>query len=69
MDKEGLFWIRFWSIIASTIVSLAIIISVWNHYNNERYTKMWIECVNAGGQPVSQPMMGSEARTFTCVRP
>ena len=68
MDKEGIFWIRLWSIIGSVIVSIVLIFAVWNHYNNIRYTEMWNNCVNAGGQPISKPMVGSVAKTFTCER-
>lgn len=68
MDKEGQFWVRFWCIIASMIVSLALIIAVWNHYNNIRYAEMWNNCVNAGGQPLSEPMIGTTSVTFTCKR-
>lgn len=68
MDKEGIFWIRLWSTVGTVIVSLALIIAVWNHYNNIRYAEMWNNCVNAGGQPISKPMLGSEAKTFTCER-
>ena len=68
MDKEGIFWVRVWSIVATTLVSLALIIAVWNHYNNARYAKMWTDCVNAGGQPLSEPMLGRDGSTFTCKR-
>lgn len=68
MDKEGIFWIGLWSTVGIVIVSLALIIAVWNHYNNIRYTEMWNNCVNAGGQPLYQPMLGRDNATFTCVR-
>lgn len=68
MDKEGIFWVRVWSIVATTLVSLALIIAVWNHYNNIRYTEMWNNCVNAGGQPISEPMIGRDNLSFTCKR-
>lgn len=69
MDKEGIFWIKWWSITASVFVTCLLIVAVWNHFNSERYTMMWIDCVGAGGQPIYQPMVGSNSTTFTCVRP
>lgn len=68
MTSEGMFWIRFWSNISTVVVLIAVIVAVWNHYNNIRYTEMWNNCVNAGGQPLYQPILGRDSATFTCER-
>lgn len=68
MTNEGVFWINLWRTIGAVFIGFVAILSVYNHYDGIRYTEMWNNCVNAGGQPTRQPMMGSESTTFTCVR-
>jgi len=68
MDRDGIFWTTVWKTVSTVIISLAVIIAVFNHYDGMRYSEMWNNCVNAGGQPTRQPMIGSESTTFTCVR-
>ena len=68
MNEDGIFWVNVWRTVGAVIVALAVIIAVFHHNNNERRTKAWIACVEANGQPLSQPMVGTGAITFTCVR-
>ena len=68
MDSENKFWIWLYSLFA--VVALAVIIGtvMYNMSYNVKYFEAWNTCVEAGGQPINQTMLGSDLNTFTCVR-
>jgi hypothetical protein len=68
MNSENKFWINLWSIVGTVMISLAMIIAVWNHYDNERRLNAWLACVEIGGQPINEAVIGSTISTFTCIR-
>ena len=68
MDSEYKFWLGFWAILAVVVMSVALCTLVYNMSYNVRYFEAWNACVEAGGQPINQTMLGTEINTFTCVR-
>lgn len=68
MISEGEFWIKFWTLV--TVVLVTVIVTLFMYSKHESTLKMeaWNNCVSAGGQPMSQPILGSQSTTFTCVR-
>lgn len=66
--EENEFWLKFWTLVA--IVLVAVVGSLYYYSKHEATLRMeaWIKCVEVGGQPVSQPMLGTQSLTFTCVR-
>lgn len=65
---ENEYWLKFW--VLFTIAFLSIVGSVYYSIKH-RYTlqmESWNTCVEAGGQPISQPMLGTQTLTFTCLR-
>lgn len=68
MDSNGIFWINLWRIVATVIITLVLAITIAMHYDSVRRQEAWIKCVELGGQPISQPMLGTEIPTFTCIR-
>ncbi len=68
MDSENKFWLGLWSLMAFVLVSFAVTALIYNMSYNVRYFEAWNKCVEAGGQPINQTMLGTEINTFTCVR-
>jgi hypothetical protein len=67
-DDEYKFWLGTWLLLA--VVALAVIIGtvMYNMSYNVKYFEAWNICVEAGGQPINQTMLGTDHNTFTCVR-
>lgn len=68
MDSENKFWLGTWSLVALVAITVAISTLVYNMSYNVKYFEAWNTCVEAGGQPINQTMLGTEINTFTCVR-
>jgi LPS O-antigen subunit length determinant protein (WzzB/FepE family) len=68
MDSENKFWLGFWTIIAFVLVVFAVSALIYNMSYNVKYFEAWKTCVEAGGQPINQTMLGTQTNTFTCVR-
>jgi hypothetical protein len=66
--EENEFWLKFWTVLA--VVVIVITSATYYYHKNESILRMeaWVKCVEAGGQPISQPMLGTEIITFTCLR-
>ena len=68
MDRHGVFWINLWRTAGAVFVIFVITVSVYNYADNVLRHESWQKCVEVGGQPINQPMMGKESTTFTCIR-
>lgn len=68
MNAEGIFWVNIWRTVAAVLITVVVVVALFHHFDNERRTKQWIACVEAGGQPISQPLVGIAGSTFTCIR-
>lgn len=64
---DNTFWINLWRTVATTFILFCAIIGVYNYTSDVKYYEAWNNCVDSGGQPVRQTMMGSESITFTCI--
>lgn len=66
--EENEFWLKFWTLF--TIVLVVLICSIYYGFKHHQTLRAeaWNNCVSAGGQPMSQPMIGTSDTTFTCVR-
>lgn len=68
MDSENKFWLGCWSLVALVVITVAISTLVYNMSYNVRYFEAWNNCVESGGQPINQTMLGTQTNTFTCAR-
>jgi len=68
MDSEDKSWIYFVALLVLGFTVLVSGIVIYNIKHDKLYYSAWNGCVNNGGQPTEQTMLGSEVRTFTCIR-
>ncbi len=65
---ENKFWFEFWKIIGTVFVATVFIISMAIMIHNYRWYQSWNNCVEAGGQPKQESMVGMNSTALTCVR-
>lgn len=68
MESENQFWLGLWKIVGSVVTTIVITIAIYSYMHNIQYYKSWNMCIEVGGQPTDQTMLGSNDKTFTCVR-
>lgn len=68
MEEEYRMYNTFWFLAAMCFVAVVAAIAIYEHNHNIMYYEAWNKCVDVGGQPTEQTILGSEHRTFTCVR-
>jgi hypothetical protein len=68
MDSENKFWLGLYSLLAIVAMTALIGTFMYNMSYNVKYFEAWNICVEAGGQPINQTMLGTDLNTFTCVR-
>jgi len=68
MEEQNKFWFNIWKITGIVVVTTFLIISVWASFSSQRWYSAWNKCVELGGQPVQQTLVGSNYAELTCVR-
>ena len=68
MEEENKFWIDFWKIVGTVVVMTVFITTIGIMIHNYRWHQSWNNCVEAGGQPVEQSLVGLRDSALTCVR-
>lgn len=66
--EENKFWVDFWKIIGTVFVMSVFIVTMGTMVANYRWYQSWNMCVEAGGQPKQEPLVGMNSTAFTCVR-
>lgn len=68
MDGYEKFWISFWKVIGTVFVMTVGITALSTVANNYRWYQSWNMCVEAGGQPKQESLVGTSNSALTCVR-
>lgn len=65
---ENKFWFEFWKVIGTVFVMTVGIVALSIMVHNYRWYQSWNMCVEAGGQPKQESLVGSSNSALTCVR-
>lgn len=68
MEGYEKFWIDFWKVIGTVFVMTVGIIALSIMVHNYRWYQSWNNCVEAGGQPKQESLVGMNSTALTCVR-
>jgi len=68
MEVEYQFWTSFWKIFGLVFVISFISVVSFIANNNHQWYSAWNKCVEAGGQPIEQSLVGRNDSSITCIR-